>query len=118
MFKAGSELTGKTPKEILYLDFKKFTAGGKTFGVGQVTSMEADELADLKNTMVEYINESFAEHEVDMLFFLLTDILDESSELIYAKAQRKLLMQHLLLPKLTALTLRALFQERSRSFLR
>ena len=84
MFKAGSELTGKTPKEILYLDFKKFTAGGKTFGVGQVTSMDADELADLKKTMVEYINESFAEHEVDMLFFLLTDILDESSELIYA----------------------------------
>jgi len=84
MFKAGSELVGKTPKEIFYLDFKKFTAGGKTFGVGQVTSMDADELKELKTTMVEYLNSSFAEHGADMLFFLLTDILDESSELIFA----------------------------------
>ena len=84
MFKAGSELAGKTPKEILYLDFKKFSAGDKTFGVGQVTSMDADELAELKGTMVEYIDSTFAEHEVDMLFLLLTDILDESSELIFA----------------------------------
>lgn len=84
MFKAGSELAGKSPKEILYLDFKKFSAGDKTFGVGQVTSMDADELAELKGTMVEYIDSTFAEHEVDMLFLLLTDILDESSELIFA----------------------------------
>lgn len=84
MFKAGSELAGKSPKEILYLDFKKFSAGDTSFGVGQVTSMDADELKELSSTMTAYINESFAEHEVDMLFFLLTDILDESSELIYA----------------------------------
>lgn len=84
MFKAGSELVGKTPKEILYLDFKKFSAGETSFGVGQVTSMDADELKELSVTMTEYINSSFAEHEVDMIFFLLTDILDESSELLYA----------------------------------
>lgn len=84
MFKAGSELAGKSPKEILYLDFKKFTAGETTFGVGQVTSMDADELKELSGVMTEYISSSFAEHEADMLFFLLTDILDESSELLYA----------------------------------
>ncbi|MBR2779606.1 MAG: putative manganese-dependent inorganic diphosphatase [Firmicutes bacterium] len=84
MFKAGSELAGKTPKEILYLDFKKFTAGDTTYGVGQVTSMDADELAELKGTMTEYMNSSFDEHGVDMLFLLLTDILDESSEMLCA----------------------------------
>lgn len=84
MFKAGSELTGKTPKEILYLDFKKFTAGDITYGVGQVTSMDADELAELKGTMSEYMQSSFDEHGVDMLFLLLTDILDESSEMLCA----------------------------------
>lgn len=84
MFKAGSELAGKTPEEIFYLDFKKFSAGGKTFGVGQVTSMDADELAELKTVMVEFLNSTFADHGADMLFFLLTDILDESSELIFA----------------------------------
>ena len=66
------------------MDFKKFTAGNTTFGVGQVTSMDADELKDLKGTMVEYMTSTFAEHGADMLFLLLTDILDESSELLYA----------------------------------
>ncbi len=83
MFKAGSDLSSKTEKEILYLDFKKFTAGSVTFGVGQVTSMSADELASLKTRMEKYMAESFAEHGADMLFFVLTDILAESSELLY-----------------------------------
>lgn len=84
MFKAGSELAGKSPKEILYLDFKKFSAGDTTYGVGQVQSMDAGELNELKGTMVEYMNSSFAEHGVDMLFLLLTDIMNESSEMIFA----------------------------------
>lgn len=82
MFKAGSDLSSKTEKEILYLDFKKFTAGSVTFGVGQVTSMSADELASLKQRMQGYMAESFAEHGVDMLFLVLTDILAKSSELL------------------------------------
>ena len=83
MFVAGSELGNKTEKEILYLDFKKFTAGGKTFGVGQVTSMSGEELQELKPKMQKYMEESFAEHEADMLFLMLTDIMDESTDLIY-----------------------------------
>ena len=84
MFKAGSELKGKTPDEIFHRDYKKFSAGNTSFGVGQVTSMDADELAALKTTMVEYMNSSLSDQGVDMIFFLLTDILDESSELLFA----------------------------------
>ena len=83
MFKAGSDLLTKDAKEIFYLDFKKFESKKATFGVGQVTSMDQEELAQLKEKLVPYMQETFKEHEVDMLFFLLTDILEESSELIY-----------------------------------
>lgn len=83
MFVAGSNLGAKTEKEILYLDFKKFTAGSHTFGVGQVTSMSAEELQALKPRMEAYMGDSLAEHGVDMLFLMLTDIMDESTDLIY-----------------------------------
>lgn len=86
MFVAGSNLGSKTEKEILYLDFKKFTSGNTTFGVGQVTSMSAEELRSLKPRMLTYMQESFAEHGADMLFLMLTDIMDESTELIYCGA--------------------------------
>lgn len=83
MFVAGSNLGSKTEKEILYLDFKKFTSGNTTFGVGQVTSMSGEELQELKPRMQTYMQESFAEHGADMLFLMLTDIMDESTDLIY-----------------------------------
>ena len=84
MFAAGSNLAEKSEKEIFYLDFKKFTAGTTTFGVGQVTSMSAEELSVLKGRMIAYLENTFAEHGADMLFFMLTDIMEESTELLYA----------------------------------
>ena len=82
MFAAGSDLSGKSPEEIFYQDFKKFTAGNTTFGVGQITAMDGDELLKLKERMTPYIEETFAEHGADMLFFMLTDILEESTDLM------------------------------------
>lgn len=82
MFAAGSDLSGKAPEEIFYQDFKKFTAGNTTFGVGQITSMDGDELLKLKERMIPYIENTFAEHGADMLFFMLTDILEESTDLM------------------------------------
>ncbi len=82
MFAAGSDLSGKAPEEIFYQDFKKFTAGDVTFGVGQITSMDGGELLKLKDRMTPYITDTFAEHGADMLFFMLTDILEESTDLM------------------------------------
>ena len=83
MFAAGSDLSGKSPEEIFYQDFKKFTSGNNTvFGVGQITSMDGEELEKLKERMTPYIEKTFAEHGADMLFFMLTDIMEESTDLM------------------------------------
>ena len=82
MFAAGSNLSGKSPEEIFYQDFKKFSAGNVTFGVGQITSMDGDELTKLKERMLPYMEKTFEEHGADMLFFMLTDIMEESTELL------------------------------------
>lgn len=84
MLKAGSNMGDKTDEEIFNLDYKKFTAGSTTYGVGQVTSVDADELKVLKERMTGYMNNNLEKQGVDMLFFMLTDVLDESSELICA----------------------------------
>ena len=82
MFAAGSDLSGKAPEEIFYQDFKKFTAGNTTFGVGQITAMDDESLQELKKRMTPYIEKTFAEHGADMLFFMLTDIMEESTDLM------------------------------------
>ncbi len=82
MFAAGSNLRGKTDAEIFYQDFKKFTVGKVTFGVGQISSLNAKELEELKERMLPYMKKSREEHDMDMMFFMLTNILTESTVLL------------------------------------
>ncbi len=44
MFAAGSNLKGKSIEEIFYQDFKRFTAGETSFGVGQLIATNRSEL--------------------------------------------------------------------------
>lgn len=84
MFKAGSNLSGKTPEEIFFQDFKKFNAGNVSFGVGQISSMASDELFEIAERLKPYMEQAREEQGVDMIFFMLTDILEESTNLIYS----------------------------------
>ena len=82
MFSAGSNLSGKTDEEIFYQDFKRFTGGKFSFSIGQITSMNADELEAIKGRMMAYTKMAREQHNVDMMFFMLTNILTESTDLI------------------------------------
>ncbi len=94
MFAAGSNLKSKTDEEIFYQDFKKFTAGKVSFGVGQISSMNVQELDTLKERLIPYIREAHREQRgMDMMFIMLTNILEESTVLICeGSGARKMIM--------------------------
>lgn len=82
MFSAGSNLKGKSDGDIFYQDFKRFTVGNSVFGIGQITSLNAVELKDLRSRMSVYTEKEREQHEINMMFFMLTNILTESTDLI------------------------------------
>lgn len=82
MFNAGSNLGGKSVEEICFQDFKVFNANGVAFGVGQITSMNQGELDEVRERMEPYLKEARNTQRLDMVFFMLTNILDESTELM------------------------------------
>lgn len=82
MFTAGSNLKEKTPEEIFYQDYKKFEFNGITFGVGQINSMSKDELEALRKTIAPYLERSYKEHGLHMMFFMLTNIIEENTMLM------------------------------------
>ena len=86
MFSAGSNLKSKTDDEIFYQDFKRFNSGKVSFGVGQISSLNADELESLKERLLPYLKKAHREHGVDMMFFRLTNVLNESTILLYEGA--------------------------------
>jgi manganese-dependent inorganic pyrophosphatase len=89
MFSAGSNLIEKSPEEIFFQDFKKFYSGEIVFGVGQINSMNMDELKAIKNKLEEYLEKAKAEQGVQMIFFMLTNILNQSTEVIYKGKKAK-----------------------------
>ncbi len=84
MFHAGSNLGGKTGGEIIHQDFKKFTVDDLTIGIGQINSMSTEELVDIKNKVTPELKTSLENDGLDMLFFMLTNIIEESSEVVFA----------------------------------
>ena len=91
MFRAGSSLADKTPEEVFYQDFKKFSGNDKNFGAGQISSMDKTELEQLRPKIAAYMEGAVKEGE--MLFFLLTNILTESSDLVFAGEGAKELVE-------------------------
>lgn len=83
MFRAGSNLKDKSPEEIFYQDFKKFIMGDVTFGVGQITSLDAGELESIKEQLLPQMESECGKHGIEMVFFMLTNIIEESTELLY-----------------------------------
>ncbi len=82
MFAAGSDLRNQSDEEILYQDFKRFAVGRYTFGVGQINSLNGQELEELRVRLQPYLKEAFKVQNMNMMFFMLTNILTESTTLL------------------------------------
>ena len=99
MFQAGSNLSGKTAEEICFQDFKHFTVGDVKFGVGQVNSMHAEELLEIKQRVLPYLENVANSQRLDMVFFMLTNIVEESTELLcFGKGAREQVIEAFDLP--------------------
>lgn len=91
MFRAGSNLSSKKPEEIFYQDYKKFIVDDLVFGVGQISFMSEEELQTVKERLMPYMEKECGNHGVTIVFFMLTNIIKESTELLcYGKGADEL----------------------------
>ena len=84
MFNAGSNLSSKTAKEIIMQDYKKFSVNDVTIGVGQINTMSQTEIDNIRGRIENYIDKVVNDGSVDMVFLLMTNIMTESSEVVFA----------------------------------
>ena len=74
----------KTPEEIFSQDFKTFTANQYEFGVAQLSAMSKEELETVQEKLKDYIDTVLKERKLDLVFVMVTDILEESTILMSA----------------------------------
>ena len=84
MFKAGTSLKGKTVEQIFNQDFKPFTIEGIKVGVAQVNTMDIEGFMPLKDEMLAYMERKAEESGLKVVMLLLTDIINEGSQLLVA----------------------------------
>lgn len=82
MFAAASNLKNKTDEQIFKQDYKRFTLGKINIGIGQISSLNEDELSDIKDRLVPYMSDILKDIEEDMIFLMLTNILEQKTRLI------------------------------------
>ena len=83
MLKAGSSLKGKTKEEILYMDFKNFTINDKKVGIGQITTLNIDEIMEEKEEYIKLINEVAINNDYYIVGLFATDIIKNGSYMFY-----------------------------------
>lgn len=90
MFQAGSQISDKTEEEIFYQDFKTFSVEGFSLGVGQVTVIGGEMVGELQGRMLPFMEQILERTHLDVVFLMLTDIMKESTCLLYVGDEKKL----------------------------
>ncbi len=83
MFEAGEDLTGRDADDILHTDYKEFNIGDKTFSVGQGFFMSGKAYREAGEMVEEYLPTALSHSGNSMIFYMLTSVLSESTELLY-----------------------------------
>lgn len=83
MFQAGSDFKNKTTEEIFYQDFKVFHTDDCDFGVAQISAMSREELDKVGEQLRPFMTQVLGDKKLDMVYVMLTDILEESSKVIF-----------------------------------
>lgn len=83
MLKAGSSLKGKTKEEIIYYDFKNFTINGKKVGIGQINTLNINEIMKDKDEYISLINEIAKNNDYYIISLFATDIIKNGSYMFY-----------------------------------
>ncbi len=83
MFKAASSVSGLSADEIIHTDMKTFKYGESSMAIGQVITMDFDELLERKDEIVNGLNKmtEFGNYSVSLLF--VTDIIKNGSYLFF-----------------------------------
>ena len=82
MFIVKSDVLSATSRELVLRDFKDFNMGGNTIGVGQLEVVDLNVFDTMKDDLFTAMKELKAEGERHTVLLLLTDIMQEGSQLL------------------------------------
>ena len=91
MLKAGSSLKGLSIEDIVFNDYKEFQSNGMGFGIGQVLTLDYDEILDKKDEFIEFLDKTCEIKRFNLMALFITDILNNGSYVLYSSNAKQIL---------------------------
>lgn len=88
MFKAGTNIEGKTTEEIINTDLKVFQIEDEKIAVSQVLTLSSEEILSQKEKYIEAIEKMKDAKGYGMLVMFITDIMKKGSFVLYSKSSK------------------------------
>lgn len=73
----------KSPRDLLFTDYKDFHIAGYNIGIGQVTCMDSGRITRRKGELLPLMQQSAQEKGLDMMLLMITDVLKEGTALLF-----------------------------------
>ena len=89
MFEAGSAFSDRSTEEIFYQDFKIFHVDDMHFAVAQISAVSAKQLESIRQRILDFADKVIADKGLDMVFVMMTNIFEQSTELLYEGKKAK-----------------------------
>jgi manganese-dependent inorganic pyrophosphatase len=83
MLKAGSSLQGLSIDEVVFYDYKEFTANDMSFGIGQILTLDYEEVLNKKDEYIEFLDKTCKIKGFKLLALFITDIVNNGSYVLY-----------------------------------
>ena len=91
LLKAGASIGDMTPADIAKNDNKEFQIGDYRILVSQISVMDLEDVLKMKPELIECMNTVRELEKYDMCLLMVTDILQESTELLYVGSPKPLI---------------------------
>lgn len=82
MLKAGTDLSDYTTEELINIDSKEFNTNGVKYQVSQINTACIEDVLKNKEKIEQTINNFIQSNNIDMYVFMITDILENNSQII------------------------------------
>lgn len=82
MLEAGADLSDKSIKDLITMDAKEFEMNGSKVEIAQVNAVDTSKVLALQEELENDINATIADKKLDLFLFVVTDILNNDSEVI------------------------------------
>ena len=91
MIKAGSSLEGMTREQVLYKDYKTYTIDNSKIGLGQVITMDIDEVMSEKDEYVKLLNTVCESNNYLFVCLFITNILENGTYVLFSDRAKDVL---------------------------